>query len=125
LPCIAVLSFQKFVGAILTGTHPGSLYHRALADYVTNFRLVKPDGGIEDVDCKHPLFRALPVSLGMFGVISKCTVKAVPAYLLRERRQFVSTDDWLNSWAERSLADQDLESAAKTFRTRGIWRQQS
>lgn len=78
---------QSLAGAIATGTHGTGLSLGNLSSQVTALRLVLATG--EVLTCSETvepeIFKAAQVSLGMLGLVSQITVKALPAYRLHER----------------------------------------
>ena len=78
---------QALAGAISTGTHGTGPTLGSLSTQIAGLRLILADG--ETLDCaaeREPeLFGAARLALGLFGVIARITVRAVPAYRLHER----------------------------------------
>ena len=77
---------QSIAGAISTGTHGTGPAFGSLATQITGLRLVLASGDV--IDCsptaEPELFSSACVSLGALGVLSQVTLRAVPAFRLRE-----------------------------------------
>lgn len=78
---------QALAGAISTGTHGTGRTLGSLSSQVVGLRLVLANGDL--LDCspeREPeLFAAARLSLGALGVISRITLRVLPAYRLHER----------------------------------------
>lgn len=75
---------QTLAGAISTGTHGTGALLPALHDDVVAMRLVRPDGELVEIDAQRDpdLLAAARVSLGSLGLITRVTMRVVPAYNL-------------------------------------------
>ena len=75
---------QTLAGAIATGTHGTGAALPALHDEVVAMRLVRPDGEVVEIDARRDpdLMAAARVSLGSLGLITRVTMRVVPAYHL-------------------------------------------
>ncbi len=86
---------QSIAGAISTGTHGTGPRFGNLATHVTGLRLILASGDI--IDCSaaedQELFSSACVSLGALGVLSQVTLRAVPAFRLRETSWTASVDE--------------------------------
>jgi len=79
------INAQSIAGAISTGTHGTGERLGSLATQAVGLTVVTAAGEI--LECTpeqdEDLFRALQVSLGMFGIIVKLKLRVVPTYVLR------------------------------------------
>lgn len=79
------INAQSIAGAISTGTHGTGERLGSLATQVVGLTVVTAAGEI--LECSalqdEDLFRAMQVSLGMFGIIVKVKLRVVPSYALR------------------------------------------
>jgi FAD/FMN-containing dehydrogenase len=78
---------QALAGAVSTGTHGTGRTLGSFSSQVVGLRLVLADGDL--LDCspeREPeLFSAARVSLGALGILSRITLRVLPAYRLHER----------------------------------------
>jgi FAD/FMN-containing dehydrogenase len=88
---------QAIAGAISTGTHGAGKKLSNLSGQVTGLRIVDGKGAIKEYSQEqHPeIMRALRVSLGAAGIITRVTLKTLPAYMLHRRQYCAGTDDCL------------------------------
>lgn len=100
LPTLGGIDRQTVSGAISTGTHGGSLYHKSLSSYVESLRIIRADGSILEVDSSDYLFNAVGISMGLLGVTSTITFKCVPAFSLQSRVYSMSMDVLLQKFDE-------------------------
>ncbi|MFO1350250.1 MAG: D-arabinono-1,4-lactone oxidase [Gammaproteobacteria bacterium] len=88
---------QALAGAIATGTHGTGPTLGSLSTQVAGLRIITAAGGI--IECSETvepeLFRAARVSLGVFGVITQITLRAVPAYHLLETSRAFAFEECL------------------------------
>ncbi|MEK4512305.1 D-arabinono-1,4-lactone oxidase [Paenibacillus sp. FSL K6-2524] len=79
------INAQSIAGAISTGTHGTGARLGSLATQAVGLTVVIATG--EFIECSaeqdEELFRAMQVSLGMFGIIVKVKLRVVPSYALR------------------------------------------
>jgi len=75
---------QTISGAISTGTHGTGIDFTGFAGMVEEVRLVTADGQVRTANAeRHPeLFQAARLSIGVLGVITAITLRAVPAFTL-------------------------------------------
>src|SRR3954470_15456399 len=78
---------QALAGAVSTGTHGTGPTLGNFGTQVVGLRLVLADGTLLDCSPTHEpeIFAAARVSLGAFGVLSRITLRVLPAYKLHER----------------------------------------
>ena len=96
---------QSLAGSLATGTHGTGARIRNLSAQVAAMRIVTADGSIVECspDRDPELFRAARVGLGAFGVVSRVTLRCVPAYTLRrvdEQRPLGDVLDQLEELAD-------------------------
>ena len=82
LPNLGDIDRQSVAGAISTATHGTGRLLGNLATQVESLELVLADGSVLAVTDPETL-RAARVSIGALGVVSACTLRAVPAFRLR------------------------------------------
>lgn len=87
---------QTIAGAISTGTHGTGLSLGCISTQVVCFTLITANG--EVIKCSEAensdIFKAGQVSLGSLGIISKITLRLIPSYYLKvkkERKSFEKT----------------------------------
>jgi L-gulono-1,4-lactone dehydrogenase len=97
LPVLGSIAEQSMAGAISTGTHGSAPRLTNLSDLVTGLRMVLADGSVADVSAHRDseLFAAARVGLGALGVITRATLRCVPAFRLEEIRQPMRFDEAL------------------------------
>ncbi|MFN8636513.1 MAG: D-arabinono-1,4-lactone oxidase [Chloroflexota bacterium] len=78
---------QALAGAVSTGTHGTGRTLGSFSSQVAGLRIVTAGGDL--LDCSETVepevFHAARVSLGAFGVLSRITLRVLPAYRLHER----------------------------------------
>lgn len=86
---------QALAGAVSTGTHGTGRTLGSLSTQVVGLRLVLADGSLLDcsADREPDVFRAARVSLGALGIMSRITLRVLPAYRLHERTWPVSFEE--------------------------------
>jgi L-gulono-1,4-lactone dehydrogenase len=85
---------QSIAGALSTGTHGTGQRAPAFASQITALQLMLADGSLLEVSEERDpdIFRAAQVSLGVLGIITGVTLRAVPMYTLC-RVQHLITDE--------------------------------
>lgn len=86
LPVVGSIAEQTLAGAIATATHGSAPRLPSLAGLVTALRLLLADGRLVEVsrETDPDLFAAARVSLGALGIITRVTLRCVPAFRLEE-----------------------------------------
>jgi FAD/FMN-containing dehydrogenase len=78
---------QALAGAVSTGTHGTGRTRGSISSQVAGLRLVLADGSL--LDCsptqEPEIFSAARVSIGALGILSRITLRVLPAYKLHER----------------------------------------
>ncbi|KXX79252.1 putative D-arabinono-1,4-lactone oxidase [Madurella mycetomatis] len=84
MPSLGSINEQSIAGAISTGTHGSSLRHGLVSESVLGLKVTMADGRTRECSARErpELFRAALLSLGVIGVISEVTFRAVPAFSL-------------------------------------------
>ncbi|MGB3201851.1 MAG: FAD-binding protein, partial [Nodosilinea sp.] len=95
LPIVSAIDQQTVSGAILTGTHGGSLHHPSMSGYVHQLRLIRADGSVVSLGPSQPHFQAAVVSMGLLGIISTVTFQCVSAFDLEGESKSLSMDELL------------------------------
>ncbi|MGI8854124.1 MAG: D-arabinono-1,4-lactone oxidase [Thermomicrobiales bacterium] len=88
------IDYQSLAGAIGTGTHGTGRTLGNISTQVAGLRLVLASGETLDCSAAHEpaVFDAARVSFGAFGVVTRITLRVLPAYRLHERT-WVATFD--------------------------------
>lgn len=88
------INVQSIAGAISTGTHGTGRAFPGIANQVVGLTLIDGRGREWQCDQFHnpELFQAARVSLGALGIISRVTLKTIPAYKLHYRSARASLD---------------------------------
>ncbi len=89
LPILGSVSEQSLAGATATGTHGSSLSWGNLSSLITGMRVVTASGALLDLhegDERLPAFR---IGLGALGIVTRLTLKVVPAFRLEETVELV------------------------------------
>lgn len=73
---------QTIAGAIATSTHGSSLQHGCLSDLVEEVEAVLADGSVARFAGDDPRLPALRAHLGQLGIITRVTIRVVPAFWL-------------------------------------------
>ena len=83
---------QSLAGALSTGTHGTGVTLRNLSASITGLRLINGLGEIValDADTDPDCLRAARVSLGSLGVITRVSLRVMPAYYLHEKTWIAS-----------------------------------
>jgi FAD/FMN-containing dehydrogenase len=78
---------QALAGAVGTGTHGTGQTLGSISTQVVGMRLVLATGDLLDCSPEHEpaIFNAARVSVGTFGILTRITLRVLPAYRLHER----------------------------------------
>lgn len=89
---------QSLAGAIGTGTHGTGPTLGSIATQVAGLRLLTASGDYLDcaADREPEIFAAARVSLGMLGIITRITLRVLPAYRLHEHTWVAPFDDCMD-----------------------------
>jgi FAD/FMN-containing dehydrogenase len=81
------IDYQSLAGAIGTGTHGTGETLGSISTQVVGLRLVLASGETLDCSAAHEpaIFDAARVSFGVLGVVTRITLRTLPAYRLHER----------------------------------------
>lgn len=93
LPIVGSIQAQSVAGATATGTHGSSLVHGNLSSLLTGVRLVDGRGEVHELDESDPRFAGVRVHLGALGVLTRVTLRAEPAFRLRQEVEQVPVHD--------------------------------
>lgn len=76
---LGTIDWQAVIGAVMTGTHGGSLTTPSLHDFVESYTLIMGDGKTRKVTRKDEpeLFSAMAPCMGVFGVVIECKIRLV------------------------------------------------
>lgn len=85
LPNLGDIAYQTISGAIATSTHGTGRALTGIAAQVVAMRVVAGDGSVLDLSPDHhpTLFHAARVGVGALGIVSRVTLRVVPAFRLR------------------------------------------
>ena len=101
---------QAIAGAVSTGTHGTGRKHGSFSAAVRAVELMRPDGELVTIDTTDPeRLRAVSLSLGLLGVITRLTLETVPAYKLRERTRPLPFDECLDGFIAEETARRNAE----------------
>lgn len=91
---------QTIAGAISTATHGSGMQFGSFSSALQAARLVDGTGKLHDLsaDSDPEIFAALQTSLGLLGVMTRVTIKVVPAYHLFEQIKLWHVDEVLERW---------------------------
>lgn len=102
---------QAIAGAVSTGTHGTGRTLGNISTQVVGLRLVLASG--ESVDSspevEPEIFNAARVSLGLVGVLSRITLRLLPAYRLHERTWLATFDDCMAQLDDLIAANRHFE----------------
>jgi sugar-1,4-lactone oxidase-like protein len=85
LPVLGSIAEQSVAGAISTGTHGSAPKLGSISSSVIGLRLVTASGEFRDLSAQDgDLFQAARVGLGALGIITRVTLRCVPAFRLEE-----------------------------------------
>jgi L-gulonolactone oxidase len=101
------INVQSLAGAISTATHGSGAAFGNLATFVESLELVTADGEVREVSGDD--LRAARVSVGALGVVTAYTLRTVPAFRLRERRDRVPLDRILAELDDRVARNDHFE----------------
>ncbi|WP_333620173.1 D-arabinono-1,4-lactone oxidase, partial [Dietzia sp.] len=102
---------QSIAGAISTGTHGTGLGFGAIPTTVLGVQIVTGTGEIVDCDAEHSseLFEAARLGIGAVGILSKITIRCVPAFGLAAEERPGRIDEPLEDLAGFLLSDDHVE----------------
>ncbi len=102
LPNVGTITSQTVAGALATGNHGTGLAHGPFAGLAVALRLVTADGTVRDCDerADPELLRCARTSLGALGVVTRVTVRVVPAFRLRSVPGSRPLDELLDGFDE-------------------------
>ncbi len=104
------IDVQTVAGAISTGTHGTGARLGNLSTQVVGVDLVTGAGEVRELgEADGDLLRAARVGIGALGAISAVTLRCVPAFVLQIVSQPLPRDEVLDSFAERSEANDHFE----------------
>ncbi len=85
LPNLGDIAYQTISGTIATSTHGTGRALTGIAAQVVAMRVVAGDGSVLDLSPEHhpTLFHAARVGVGALGIVSRVTLRVVPAFRLR------------------------------------------
>lgn len=87
------IDHQSLAGALSTCTHGSGINFKILASQVEAYSLIKADGSIEQIDKKHPKFRAALTGMGALGIISEISIKVCEAFNIEDKTILVPFDE--------------------------------
>jgi len=92
---LGTIDWQGAVGAVMTGTHGGSLSTPSLHDFVESYTLIKANGEIVTVTREDDpqLFSAMAPCMGVFGVVTECTFRLVKLQYLEAQMESMPFQD--------------------------------
>lgn len=102
LNCAPGIDWVTVGGAISTGSH-GSGY-TSLSSSMIRCRLVTAAGEVVEIGEGDDRLDAARISLGMLGVLTSVTLRAVPAFHVRVRRSRIPTASWKRFLTEGEMS---------------------
>ncbi len=110
-PNLPDIDVQTLAGSFATGTHGTGAELTALHDYIAGFRMVTAAGEIIDVTPEQnaELFAAGKVSLGALGVITRYTLKTIPAFSLHRVVRAEPIEDVLDRLQDLAAQHRNFE----------------
>lgn len=101
---------QTLAGAIATSTHGTGVSLQSLSSYITELRLITPNGEVMDIDSSDGyLFDAVRVNLGSLGVVSQIRMQNRESYRLKKREWAAPTEDILATFDESAANHRHFE----------------
>ncbi len=102
---------QTLAGATATATHGTGIAFTCLSGFVTELRLVTPNGDVIDCSASNnsDLFNAARVSLGALGVVTRMTLQNREPYRLKAKNWVQPIEDVLASFDESAAAHRHFE----------------
>jgi L-gulonolactone oxidase len=95
LGTLGTIDWQTVVGAVMTGTHGGSLSTPSLHTFAESYTFITADGKTQKLTRKTDptLFSAMAPSMGVFGVVIEMEMRLVPLQRLAAQMISMSFDD--------------------------------
>jgi L-gulonolactone oxidase len=92
---LGTIDWQTIVGAVMTGTHGGSVHIPSLHTFMESYTVVKADGSQQKVSRREnpELFKMMAPSLGVHGVVVEAEMRCVPLQHLEARFETVSMEE--------------------------------
>eukprot|EP00547_Thalassionema_nitzschioides_P004567 CAMPEP_0194208584 /NCGR_PEP_ID=MMETSP0156-20130528/6993_1 /TAXON_ID=33649 /ORGANISM="Thalassionema nitzschioides, Strain L26-B" /LENGTH=449 /DNA_ID=CAMNT_0038935585 /DNA_START=1 /DNA_END=1347 /DNA_ORIENTATION=+ len=89
---LGTIDWQGVIGAVMTGTHGGSLTTPSLHDFVESYTLIMGDGETRKVarQDEPELFSAMAPCMGVFGVVIECKIRLVKLQYLEAEMESMS-----------------------------------
>lgn len=102
---------QTLAGATATATHGTGIDFKCLSGYVTELRLITPDGEAHDLNVSSDpdLFAAACVSVGALGVITRMTMQNQAQFRLKQTSWIDKTNDLLKDFDRQAAAYRHYE----------------
>ena len=101
---------QAIAGAVSTSTHGTGRKHGSFSAAVRAVELILADGEHITIGGEDPeRLRAVSLSLGLLGVLTRVTLATVPAYKLRERTRALGFDECLEIYPREEEARRNAE----------------
>jgi len=95
LGTLGTIDWQTCAGAVMTGTHGGSLTIPSLHSFVKSYTIVKADGDLRTISCEAEptLFSAMAPSMGLLGIVVEMEIEVVPLDYLEARLTVMDFND--------------------------------
>jgi len=102
---------QTLAGATSTATHGTGIAFQCLSGYVTQLRLIAPNGEVHDIDQRSSpeFFDAARVGLGSLGVVSRITVQNTGQFRLKQTSWVDKTADLLKDFDRQAATHRHYE----------------
>ena len=84
---LGTIDWQTIAGAVMTGTHGGSLTVKSMHTFINSYTLVKASGEVIKVgkDSSGDVYSTIAPSMGLLGVVTEVEVQCVPLEYLEAR----------------------------------------
>jgi FAD-linked oxidoreductase len=102
---------QTLAGATATATHGTGIGFTCLSGFVTDMRLVTPNGDVLDIsESEHgELFNAARVSLGALGIVTRMTMQNRAPYRLKAKNWVQPIEEVLEGFDESAASHRHFE----------------
>ncbi|KAK6198618.1 D-arabinono-1,4-lactone oxidase [Scheffersomyces amazonensis] len=94
------ISDQSIAGLISTGTHGSTQYHGLVSQQIVSIEFLNSKGELIKTSSieNSEYFKAILLSLGKIGIITKVTLRTCPAYTIKSKQEIIKFDTLLKNW---------------------------
>jgi len=92
---LGTIDWQTIAGAVMTGTHGGSLTVKSMHTFINSYTLMKANGEVIKItkDSDKNLYSALAPSMGLLGIVTELEVQCVPLEHLEAKIEAIPFED--------------------------------